>query len=116
MGATFCHVQSSHCNGFSCCEIQDALEHGLNSCSVQAWLSLGLRDLPIPGTKLTSPALAGRFLTTGHQGNLLCVFFWGGGCSFKKFPPNLNFRESLVVGRGGGERSALLRVYLSGRE
>lgn len=65
-----------------------------------------------------SPALAGGVLTTGHQGSLFVFFFliyffvWG--CSFQNFLPNLNFRASLVVGKG--ERSALLRVYLSGRE
>ena len=41
------------------------LEHGLSSCGAQAELLQGMWDLPRQGIKPMSPALAGRFLTTG---------------------------------------------------
>ena len=37
--------------------------HGLSGCSWQAYLPCRMRDLPGPGVKLMSPALAGRFPT-----------------------------------------------------
>ena len=40
----------------------------LNSCGAQASLLHGMCDLPGPGSKPTSPALAGRFLTTRPPG------------------------------------------------
>ena len=44
-----------------------ALEYGLSSCA-QAQLPHGMWNLPGPGIKLVSPALAGGFLTTGPPG------------------------------------------------
>ena len=41
-----------------------ALECRLSSCGTQALLFLGVWNLPRPGMKPTSPALAGRFLST----------------------------------------------------
>ena len=41
------------------------LECGLSSCGTRAELLQGMWDLPRPGVKPMSPALAGRFLTTG---------------------------------------------------
>ena len=40
----------------------------LSSCSVGASLPCSMWDLPGPGIKPVSPALAGRFLTTGPPG------------------------------------------------
>ena len=81
MGATLCcGVQASHCSGFSCCGARAlgarasvvvalglsscgsrALEHRLGSCGTQALLFRGMWDLPGPGLKPMSPALAGGF-------------------------------------------------------
>ena len=41
-----------------------ALEYRLNSCGSQALLLHDMWDLPRPGIKPMSPALAGRFFTT----------------------------------------------------
>ena len=87
-GATLhCSVQASHCGGFSCCRAWAlgarasvavarsfsscgswALEHRLSSCGSWAQLLHGMWDLPGPGLKPMSPALAGRFLTTVPPG------------------------------------------------
>ena len=53
--------------GFSSC-VMWALERGLSSCGAQAQLLHGMWDLPGPGLKPVSPALAGRFLTTVPPG------------------------------------------------
>ena len=45
-----------------------ARELGLSSCGTQASLLLGLWELPGPGVKLVSPALAGKFSTTEPPG------------------------------------------------
>ena len=88
VGATVrCGVWASHCSGFSCCGAQAlgaqasvvaahwlssrgsrALEHKLSSCGTWAELLHGMWDLPRPGLKPVSPALAGRFLTTVPPG------------------------------------------------
>ena len=47
----------SSCNSWT-------LEHRLNSCSTWVQLLCGMWDLPGPGIKPMSPALAGRFSTT----------------------------------------------------
>ena len=75
-----CGVQASPRNGFSCfgaralgcmgfssCSSR-ALGLQLNSCSVPARLLQGMWDPPRLGIKLTSPALAGGFFTTGPPG------------------------------------------------
>ena len=49
--------------GLSSCGSQ-ALEHRLSSCGARAQLLRGMWDLPGPGLKPVSPALAGGFLTT----------------------------------------------------
>ena len=82
-----CHVRASHCGGFSCYRAQAlgtrasgvtalrlhscsswALEHGLSSRGSHASLPLDKWNLPGPGIKPSSPALAGGFLTTGPPG------------------------------------------------
>jgi len=40
-------------------------EHRLSGCVTWAYWSHGMWDLPEPGIKPMSPALAGGFLTTG---------------------------------------------------
>ena len=53
--------------GFSNCGSQ-ALEHQLNSWVTEALLLCSMWDLPDPGIKPTSPALAGRFFTPEPAG------------------------------------------------
>ena len=79
-----------HCSGFFCCGAQAlgfvgfssrsswALESRLSSCGIWTYLlpcgslwdlpEWGMWDLPWPGIKPVSPALAGGFLTTRPQG------------------------------------------------
>ena len=57
----------SGCMGFSSCGSR-ALEHRLSSCGAWAQLLRGMWDLPGPGLKPVSPALAGGFLTTAPPG------------------------------------------------
>ena len=52
------------------CSLQ-TLEHRLSGCSSWVWLLHGMWDLPRPGVKPVSPALAGGFLTPGLPGNFL---------------------------------------------
>ena len=66
-GATLCcAVWASQCGCFSCGA--QALEHGPSSCGAQAELLHDMWDLPRPGVKPASPALAGRLLTMGPLG------------------------------------------------
>ena len=85
---------ASHCNGFSCWGTQalgagasvvgthglrscgsQALEPGPSNCGTQALLLWSKRNLPKPGIKPTSPALASRFVTTEPPGkSILCTF------------------------------------------
>ena len=44
--------------------------HRLSSCGSRAQLLCGMWDLPRPGLKPVSPALAGRFSTTAPPGKL----------------------------------------------
>ena len=50
-----------------------ALELRLSSCGARALLLCGMWDLPGPGLKPVSPALAGGFLTTAPPGKSLLV-------------------------------------------
>ena len=52
-----------------------ALEHKLNCCCTQAQLLQGMWDLPGPGIKPVSHALAGRFFTTEPPGKPSLVSF-----------------------------------------
>ena len=69
-----CGVRASHCGGFPCGALAlgvqgaVAVARGLRSCGAQALLLCSVRDLPGPGIELVSPALQGRFLTTGTPG------------------------------------------------
>ena len=87
-GATLrCGARASHCGGFSCCGAQAlgawasavvarglsscgsrALECRLSSCGTWASLLRSMWDLPGPGLKPVSPALAGGLLTTAPPG------------------------------------------------
>ena len=71
-GATLrCGAQASYCGGFFCYGAQAlgtwasvAVARRFSSCGAQAQLLRGIWDLPGPGLKPVSPALAGGFLTT----------------------------------------------------
>ena len=74
-----CGAWASHCCGFSCCGARAlgtwasvVVAHGFSSCILQALaraqLHHGMWDLPRPGLEPTSPALAGRLLTTAPPG------------------------------------------------
>ena len=84
---SFCSVQASHCNGFSCCGAQalgswasvaaarglssgtlQAVELGLSSCGSLAQLLCNMRNPPRPGTKPVSLAPAGGFFSTKPPG------------------------------------------------
>ena len=67
-----CGAQASHCHGCSHCRAQ-APGNGLCSCGAQAQLPHHRWSLPRPGIKPVSPALAGRFLTTGLPGKSMKV-------------------------------------------
>ena len=77
----------SHCDGFSChraqalertgfshCSLQ-ALERRLSSFGAQAYLLHYIWNIPRPGIKPVSPALAGRFLSTALLGKSENSFF-----------------------------------------
>ena len=51
-----------------------ALKHRLNNCGTRAWLLHGMCDLPGPGIKPASPALAGGFFTTEPPGKPCLIF------------------------------------------
>ena len=59
--------------GFSSCGSR-ALERRLSSCGARAQLLHGMWDLPGPGLKPVSPALAGGFSTTVPPGKSLSAF------------------------------------------
>ena len=67
-----CRAQALGHESFSSWGSQ-ALQRWLSSCDTQAWLLLSTWDLPGPGIKPVSPALAGRFLTTEPPGTLRMV-------------------------------------------
>ena len=60
--------------GFSSCGLQ-ALERRLSSCGAQAQLLCSMWDLPGPGIKPMSPALAGGFPTTAPPRKSLWLIF-----------------------------------------
>ena len=62
-------------SGLSSCGLRD-LECRLSSCGAWALLLHGMWDLPGPGLKPMSPALAGGFLTTAPPGkSYFCFYF-----------------------------------------
>ena len=64
----------SRARGLSNCSSR-ALECRLRSCGTRVKLLRGTWDLPGPGFKPVSPALAGRFLTTGPPGKSCAILF-----------------------------------------
>ena len=100
-------AHDSHCSGFSCCGAQ-ALKHRPRSCGIQAELARCMWDLPGPGIKPTSPALQGRFLTTGPPGKpLRGDFLRATAISWSLFYPTLT--QSLT-----GSRSKWVFTDLNG--
>ena len=74
-GLLRCSAQAPHCGGFSCCgaralgsRASAVVAHRLSSCGARAYLLRGMWDLPGPGLKPMSPALAGVFSTTAPPG------------------------------------------------
>ena len=61
-------------HGLSSCGSR-ALEHRLSSCGARAQLLRSMWDLPGPGLKPMSPALAGGFLTTATPGKSLLFLY-----------------------------------------
>ena len=78
-----CSARASHCSGFSYCGARRA---GFSSCGARAQPLRGMRNLPGPGLKLVSPALAGGFLTTALPGKPWTSFLTLPSCS----PPPSN--------------------------
>ena len=68
--ASHCRAQTPVCVGFSSFQSQ-AADHKLNSCDTLFLLLSGMWDLPRPGIKPVSPALAGEFFTTEPPGKLI---------------------------------------------
>ena len=80
-----CGVWASHCGGFSCealalgcvgfssCRSWILECTGFSSCGTQ--LLHGMGNLTEPGIEPVSPALVGRFLTTGPPGKSLILHF-----------------------------------------
>ena len=70
-----CCVQASHCSGFSCCKAWALGGKGFHICGSRTQLPRSMWNLPGPGIKPMSPALAGRLSTTGPPGrsNILCL-------------------------------------------
>ena len=70
---------SLRCSGFSLQWLllwsMDSRMLRLSNCGSQAQLPWGMWDLPAPGIGPMSPALAGRFLTTGPPGKVLQHYF-----------------------------------------
>ena len=82
---------------FSSCGSR-ALEHRLSSRSAQAQLLRGMWDLPGPGLKPMSPALAGRFLTTAPSGKPSHSDFDASGCFTQSHQcPHLSTQSSFVL-------------------
>ena len=67
-GPLHCSTWPSRRRGSSCCGATALTWAGFSSCNTWARLPRGMSDLPGPGIKLTSPASAGRFLTSGPPG------------------------------------------------
>ena len=75
-GCFSCEAQGSRglsfCSRSACTQqLLSGARAGLSSCAARAQLPQRMWDLPSPGTEPVSPALAGRFLTTGPQGKPL---------------------------------------------
>ena len=62
MESTLSRAQASHCGGLL---LRSSRARWLSSCGARAQLLRGMWNLPGPGIKPVSPALAGGFLTTG---------------------------------------------------
>ena len=77
-----CCARASHRGGFSCCGARAlgtrasvVAARRLSSCGAWAQLLCGMRDLPGPGIKPVSSALAGVFLTIAPPGKSSLVKF-----------------------------------------
>ena len=122
-GATqLCGTQPSLCSGFSFCGAQAVgtqdsvvvarelsscgswtLEHRLSSCGARAQLLCGMWDLPRPGLKPVSPALAGGFLTTAP---LILRYWW----QCQLVTATMEHRMEVTRVRGGGRETRVVWV------
>ena len=117
-----CGVWASHCGGFSC----EALALGcVGFSSCRSWilectrfsscgteLLHGMGNLTEPGIEPVSPALVGRFLTTGQPGKSLILHF-------KVFNSPVSFHYGLIyehmigiVYRGKWNKNPALSILL----
>ena len=74
-------------------------EHRLSNCGSRVQLLRGMWDLPRPGLKPVSPALAGGFSTTAppvkpFADSLSCQFTYTGGTSYNYFDAHKNMDYS----------------------
>ena len=69
-------VHGPHCGGSSCCGAWPLGCVGFISCSTWTLLLCCMWDLPRPGIKPMSPALAGILSTTGPPGKSLLIPFF----------------------------------------
>ena len=76
VGATLCcGARASHCGGFSCSSQSiGSRARGLQYLQCTDLVAHSMRNLPGPGIELVSPALAGRFSSTGPPGKP-CFYF-----------------------------------------
>ena len=73
-GLSSCDAWALGSVGFNSCGSR-ALERRLSSCGTRAYLLRSMWDLPGPGIKPVSPALAGVFLTIAPPRKSLSLFF-----------------------------------------
>ena len=63
------------CDHMDCSPLGSSV-HGILQARIQEWVAISFSgDLPRPGIKLVSPALAGRFLMTGPPGRSCMIYF-----------------------------------------
>ena len=92
-------VAISFSRGSSWPRNQTQVSHTVGRCFT-VWVTREVRDLPRPGIKPVSAALAGRFFTTGPPGKsrvffiYLCVAFFGSDCFFVYFQISLWYHFS----------------------
>ena len=93
-----CGAWASHCSGWQ------ALERRLSSCGPQAQLPSSMCNLPRPGIKPVSPALAGEFLTTGPPGKSLLFLIWVFLRDIREEAREESLRDVLINGKEGISR------------
>ena len=67
-------LKPPHCGDFSCCRAWALRQLGFSSCGVLAYLLRSMCYVPGPGIESVSPALQGRFLSTGPPRKPPCFY------------------------------------------